>query len=217
MKKLFLVAATFIMGSAAYAQTSSVGTTKFGLKAGVNLPKYKYEMNDASTSSEVNTNFHITGYADIPVSSGLSVQPGISLQGKGGKNSSTILGVETINKMNTMSIDIPVNLVGHIPAGPGNFFIGAGPYVGFNIAGKTKTTIGNTESERDLKFGNGDNDDLKTVDFGLNGLVGYQFTSGFNIGAGYGLGLSNLYPGSDPNDNGKINNRVLSFSVGFAF
>ncbi|WP_353136039.1 porin family protein [Pseudopedobacter sp.] len=218
MKKLFLVAAAFIIGSAAYAQTSSVGTTKFGLKAGVNLPKYKYELDDTSTDSEVNTNFHITGYADIPLTGGLSLQPGISLQGKGGKNSWTVLGVETVSKVNTMSIDIPVNIVGYIPAGPGSFFIGAGPYVGFNVSGKAKTTIGGgTESEEDLNFGNNSDDDLKPIDFGLNGLVGYQFSSGFNIGAGYGLGLSNLYPGSEADDNSKINNRVLSFSIGFAF
>ena len=216
MKKLFLVAAAFFIGSAAYAQTSTVGTTKFGLKAGVNLPKYKFDSDDSSYETETNTNFHITGYADIPFSEGFSFQPGLSLQGKGGKISDNLGEV----KDNTMSIEIPVNFVGHIPAGPGSFYIGAGPYVGFNISGKRETTgtiFGVADGERDLNFGNNSDDDLKPVDFGLNGLVGYQFSSGFNIGAGYGLGLSNLYPGSDPDDNGKINNRVLSFSVGFAF
>lgn len=217
MKKLFLVAVAFVMGSAAYAQTSSVGNTKFGLKAGVNLPKYKYENKNGSYDSETNTNFHLTGYADVPLAGALSLQPGISLQGKGAKITNSLGEV----KHDVMSIEIPVNFVGHLPAGPGNFFIGVGPYVGFNISGKQKSTgtiFGFTaESERDLKFGNDANDDLKSVDFGLNGLVGYQFTSGFNIGAGYGLGLSNLIPDSEPNGSTKINNRVLSFSVGFAF
>src|SRR5690606_26051754 len=99
-----------------------------------------------------------------------------------------------------MAIDIPFNFVGNIPAGPGHFFIGAGPYVGFNVAGEVKwdgsgSFLGvdyTTNGDRDLEIGNSSDDDLKAVDFGLNGLVGYQFSSGFNIGAGYGLGLSNL-------------------------
>lgn len=218
MKKLFLVAAAFLIGGAAYAQTtSSVGTTKFGLKAGVNLPKYQFDNDDDSYQTETNTNFNLTGYADIPLTAGFSFQPGISLQGKGGKITNNLGEV----KHDVMSIDIPVNFVGYIPAGPGSFFIGAGPYVGFAISGKQKTTgtiFGVTaETERDLNFGNADNDDLKSVDFGLNGLVGYQFSSGFNIGAGYGFGLSNLIPDSEPNGTSKINNRVLSFSVGYAF
>ncbi|HCN83952.1 MAG TPA: PorT family protein, partial [Sphingobacteriaceae bacterium] len=43
-----------------------------------------------------------------------------------------------------------------------------------------------------------------------------QLNSGFNIGAGYGLGLTDLRP-SGSGGNGKQTNRVLSFSVGMAF
>lgn len=201
MKKLFLVAAAFIMGTAAYAQT---GKTSFGLKAGINLPKYRYE--DSGSSTKTITSYHLTGYADIPFSTAVSFQPGISLQGKGGKV--TILGNDITQDV--MSIDIPLNIVGYFPAGPGKVFIGAGPYVGFNVAGKVKAG----GVKEDLEIGNKDADDIKGTDVGLNGLVGYQFASGFNIGAGYGLGLSNLSP---KDNSGKVNNRVLSFSVGFAF
>lgn len=218
MKKIFLVAAVFIFGSAAYAQTSSSTTrTKFGIKAGVNLPKYKFERDNSSIETESTTNFHVTGYADLGISPFFSIQPGLSLQGKGGKTTSTILGVSTESKQDVLSIDIPVNFVGNIPAGPGNFFIGAGPYVGFNVSGQNKLTIGSSSDTEDLKFGNNSGDDLKSVDFGLNFLGGYQFDTGFNVSAGYGLGLSNLAPGSNPSDNAKINNRILSFSVGYAF
>lgn len=220
MKKVFLVAAAFIFGSAAYAQTttttSSEMRTRFGLKAGVNLPKYKFENDNSSTESETSTNFHVTGYADIPVSTGFSFQPGISLQGKGGKVTTDVGEFED----NVLSIDIPLNMVGHIPAGPGNFFIGAGPYVGFNVAGEreaTGTPFGIVDGKEDLEFGNDSGDNLKPIDFGINALVGYQFNTGFNIGAGYGFGLSNLIPDSDPDGTTKINNRVLSFSIGYAF
>ena len=61
------------------------------------------------------------------------------------------------------------------------------------------------------------NDNLKSVDFGVNFLAGYQLSSGLNFGAGYGLGLTNLTPTSTSSTNVEQNNRVLSFTLGYAF
>ncbi|RKD18016.1 hypothetical protein BCY91_16370 [Pelobium manganitolerans] len=221
MKRLFLVAAALVFGGATFAQTttpsSNTGTTRFGLKAGVNLPKYKFVDDDANTSydTKTTTNFNLTGYADIPVSTYFSVQPGISLQGKGAKLSDD----DDNNKIedNILSIEVPVNLLVNLPAGPGHIYLGGGPYAGFNVSGQRKSTILGVTNEDDLKFGNSDNDDIKALDFGFNVLAGYQLSSGFNFGAGYGFGLTNLAPTSDSNTNNEINNRVWSFTVGYAF
>ncbi|HET8829474.1 MAG TPA: porin family protein [Pelobium sp.] len=218
MKKLFLVAAALVFGGATFAQTAtSTSTTRFGLKGGVNLPSYKFVDDDENSSTESKTtiNFNLTGYADIPVSPYFSVQPGISLQGKGAKLSDN----DEDNKIedNVLAIEIPVNLLVNLPAGPGSFYLGGGPYAGFNIAGQRETTLLGVSTEDDLKFGTGDDDDLKALDFGFNVLAGYQLSSGLNFGAGYGFGLTNLIPSSDSNTNGEINNRLWSFTVGFAF
>jgi hypothetical protein len=217
MKKIFLVAAAMVFAGSTFAQTkTAASTTTFGLKGGINLPKYKYVNDDKNTSSETSTttNFNLTGYANVPVSTYFSVQPGISLQGKGAKY------YENGNNKqedNVLVVEIPVNLVASLPAGPGKFYLGAGPYAGFNVAGKRKTTIGTVTNEADLKFGDTNSDNLKTVDFGLNFLAGYQLASGLNFGAGYGLGLTNLRPTSTSTTNIQQNNRVLSFTVGYAF
>lgn len=219
MKRLFLVAAALVFGGATFAQTTtapSTSTTRFGLKGGVNLPKYKYVDDDANTSTESKStvNFNLTGYADIPVSSYFSVQPGISLQGKGAK-----VEYNNDNKWedNVLSIEVPVNLLANLPVGPGHIYLGGGPYAGFNIAGQRKTTLLGVSKEDDLKFGKSDNDDLKALDFGFNVLAGYQLASGLNFGAGYGFGLTNLRPTSNSNTNGEVNNRLWSFTVGYAF
>lgn len=58
---------------------------------------------------------------------------------------------------NVMTIEIPVNLIYYIPTGDaGDLFVGAGPYVGVNIAGKRKidgtvTGFGPT-GERDMNL-----------------------------------------------------------------
>jgi hypothetical protein len=217
MKKIFLVAFALVIGGATIAQTTTSSSVKsrFGLKGGLSLPKYKYVNNDANTSNETETttNFHLTGYADVPVSNLFSIQPGISLQGKGAKYFDN--GTTQVED-NILAIEVPVNLLVNLPAGPGHLFIGGGPYAGFNISGQ-REVISGTTSESKLDIGNNSGDDLKALDFGVNFLAGYQLNSGLNFGAGYGLGLTNLRPTSTSATNVEQNNRVLSFSIGYAF
>jgi len=213
MKKLLLsFGAVVLLAACAQAQTS------YGLKAGVNLGKYSNQTEEAKDYQKNNVSFYVTGFADIPVAPQFSIQPGVSLQGKGAKYEATGDNVSGTSSTNTMSVEIPVNAVYYIPAGTGNVFLGAGPYVGFNISGKTKAegALGGVEGsvDRDLKF-SGDNKDMNLIDAGVNFLAGYKLSNGFLINAGYGLGLSNLSP-SDNSDN-KFSNRVLSFGLGFQF
>ncbi|MEI5985792.1 MULTISPECIES: porin family protein [Sphingobacterium] len=213
MKKLLLsFGAVVLLAAGAQAQTS------YGLKAGVNLGKYSNQTEEAKDYQKNNVSFYVTGFADIPVAPQFSIQPGVSLQGKGAKYEATGDNVSGTSSTNTMSVEIPVNAVYYIPAGTGNVFLGAGPYVGFNISGKTKAegALGGVEGsvDRDLKF-SGDNKDMNLIDAGVNFLGGYKFGNGLLINAGYGLGLSNLSP-SDNSDN-KFSNRVLSFGLGFQF
>ncbi|GAA4185370.1 MULTISPECIES: porin family protein [Sphingobacterium] len=208
MKKLLLSAAILFGSLGAFAQ----GGLGYGLRAGVNIPKYSME----NGSSESNTGFFVTGYLDAPVSPYFSIQPGLSLQNKGGKWSETNNNNSIAVKQSIMSLDIPVNLVAKLPTGgSGNFFIGAGPYVGFALSGKNKFegNLGDSglKTEEDVKFGSGDGDELKRTDFGVNFLAGYQLTNGFQINAGYGLGLTNLAP----NSNFTTKNRVWSIGIGF--
>lgn len=206
MKKLILSATAVLFTLGAFAQTG-IG---YGLKAGVNLPNYKYSSSNSTLDTKSSTNFHITGYMDAPISNSLSIQPGISLQGKGAKFNLGPVGTYT---QNTMWIEVPVNAVAKFhTGGAGNFFLGAGPYAAFGISGKNSYDSSFGEAETDFKFGK--DEQQKAFDAGVNFLAGYQLSSGLTLGAGYGLGLADIAP----NVSGSIkqNSRVLSFSVGFA-
>lgn len=203
MKKLILSATAVLFTLGAFAQTP----LGYGVKAGVNLPNYHYS-NDVNTKSS--TNFHITGYLDAPISSNFYIQPGVSLQGKGAKFYDN--GNLSVTQ-NTMWIEVPVNAVAKFHTGDaGNFFIGAGPYAAFGISGKNKWETNSGSSETKFEFGK--DKSQKGFDAGVNFLAGYQLSSGLTLGAGYGLGLTDIAP--ENNGSVKQNNRVLSFSVGFA-
>lgn len=206
MKKLFILLVGLFVGAAAFAQSSNLG---FGLKAGVNFPKYNVSGSNNTYETSASTNFHVTGYLDAPLGSAFAIQPGISLQGKGAKIEVGNLGSFT---QSTMWIEVPVNLVAKVPLGGSNFFLGAGPYIGFGLSGKNKYESSWGSVEDDFEFGK--NGSLKSTDFGLNFTTGFQLNSGLLLHAGYGLGLTDL--ATNNNSDNKLTNRVFSVGLGFA-
>ncbi|WP_164123699.1 MULTISPECIES: outer membrane beta-barrel protein [Sphingobacterium] len=198
MKKVLLT-----LGVALLTAVGAQAQIGYGVKAGVNFPKLNYSGGNVSYNTSTSTNFYLSGYANIPAASNFVVQPGVSLQGKGGK-------YETGNiesKTDLMSIEIPVNAVYYIPTGAsGSVFIGAGPYVGFNVSGKNK--VGDVKT--DIKFGS-NADETKVVDYGANFQLGYKLSNGFLINGGYGLGLGNM----SNVDGLKVKNNVFSVGIGF--
>ncbi len=212
MKKILLsLGAAVLLAAGAQAQTS------WGLKAVVNLGKYSGIEGGLQDYAKMNPSFYVTGFADLPVAANFSIQPGVSLQGKGAKyKASGDLGEGTFTQ-NVMSIEVPVNAVYYIPAGySGSVFLGAGPYIGFNVSGKQKVS-GDFEgwegsNTRDLSF-SGDDKDMNVIDAGANFMAGYKFNNGLLINAGYNLGLTQLVPDASKT----VSNRVLSFGVGFQF
>src|SRR5690606_2368400 len=204
MKKLLSVLLGVGISIGAFAQETS-----FGVKAGVNLGKYSNVPDDMKDYQKMNPSFYLTGYADLPVAPQFSIQPGLSLQGKGSKFSYDGNDLDGSVTRNVMDLEIPVNAVYYIPTGgSGSVFLGAGPYAAYSLSGKMKTkgNIGDfgAEGESDIDFG-GDDRDQNAFDFGLNFMAGYRLAGGFTINAGYGLGLANLSP-SDNGDN-KFSNR----------
>jgi len=216
MKKVLLTVAVALLATAGVnAQTQ----TSWGLKGGVNLAKYT-KLEEAKN----NTGFYVTGFADFALSPQFSIQPGLSLQGKGvkleGDFDMSLAGLDLrgdakVNR-NIMSIEVPINAVYYIPTGSGSVFIGAGPYIGFNVSGKDKVKgkiNGVSIDEKvSVKF-SGDDKEMNVIDAGANFMLGYKFVNGFLINGGYNLGLANVAADSDE----KISNRVLSFGIGFQF
>ena len=222
MKKLFILGVGLLFaGLSVQAQN-----VKFGLKGGVNLAKLHTTGNSAAEaindSTKYNVGFNLTGFADIGVTQNFYIQPGISLQNKGTKIEGVSGGTTGSVTANVMAIEIPVNLMYSIPTGTsGAFQISAGPYASFNISGKTKTkltTAGNTVTdEDDLSFGDSEDDNFSSTEFGTNFGLTYRMSNGFQIGGNYGLGLSNWIPKADRSGDNKVTSRVLGFTVGYSF
>lgn len=220
-RKLLSIAAALCFIAGAKAQTS------YGFKAGANFAKVTESIKGLSYTSDAATSFYITGYADMPLANNFSIQPGISLQGKGRKVSiakvAEMMGISGATgdvKHDFMYIEVPVNFVYSIPTGnSGNVFLGAGPYAGIGIHAKEKRENMSGFSE----FGDNTNGTdsgsfsdagLKSFDAGANFLAGFKFTNGFLINGGYSLGLTNIMKDSG---DASAKNRVFSVGVGYQF
>lgn len=190
MKKLCLFAAILLATNAMYAQ---VGTTHFGIKAGVNLANL--EIKDAADGDH-RTGFHAGGLAHIHVARNFAIQPELvfSLQGR----EQTIGGNEY--RTNLSYINLPVLL--QYMAGNG-FRLQTGPQLGLLVSAETKVN----DVEMDVK------DSYKTPDVSWAFGASYLTNAGIGFDARYNLGLSNIYDVGS----GEIRNRVWQLGLFYQF
>jgi opacity protein-like surface antigen len=217
MKTLVLSLLTVAgLGFAASAQTNKPVT--FGVKAGIAFPSMTVSSGSASVNFDSKTSFYVGGTVDFAVSDIISIQPGLTFINKGTKlNDNSIsfeeeeFGTDEEATLNFKYLELPVNVVANFKLGSGKLFVGAGPYFAYALSANGK--IGSVKE--DIKFGENESE-FKRSDFGLNFLAGYQLNNGFNIHAGYGLGLSSILD-QDVSEDITFKNKVFSVGVGFSF
>ena len=140
MKKLYflsLVFSLFVLGL--FAQENS--PKKFKIITGVNLGSQYLNVPQFKGNSAFTTNLHIAAFVDVPISGNLSIQPGVSFNGKGAKYDYSGTGVDPTygpynftykGTSNIMYLEVPLNGVYRIK----NIYIGTGPYFAYALSGK---------------------------------------------------------------------------------
>ena len=226
MKIVTLCTAAMVFGVTTMAQNAQI-------KAGVNLANISVTENGRVEDANQLTSFHVGLVADLPLGSVISFQPGILFTGKGAKTQSGDASTNNYSKATTNPyyVEVPANLVFKAPIGNGaKLFVGAGPYLGVGVSGKSKIEIvrpliGKTEIEKDIEFSDDDPTTLdseegagfgvmRRFDYGLNGLAGIEGKS-IVVGINYGLGLAKLQSGANNNEDDKTKYRLLSLPIGF--
>lgn len=206
-------------GKAGKAAKSDLALT---IKAGGSFNNFGLSgENSLNYSSKSLNSFYVGATVDLDFGKAFSAQTGLSLVGKGSTISLPFTDAFIDTKYTPLYLQLPFNLIVKSELGPGNIFLGAGPYVGMGIAGKLKRVTVNyppgtntVERNGSIQFGSSSDKDLKTIDFGFNFLGGYRFDWGLDIHAGYGLGLTNINPdASQP----KLSSRSFFIGLGYSF
>jgi hypothetical protein len=104
-------------------------------------------------------------------------------------------------KLNLSYLELPLHLVFNIPVKKDYFNVGVGAYVAYGVAGKNKnhfTDDGENvdddmiKSDLEYKLFSGEKKRYNPLDCGLSGFVGFTFSHGLLIKAGYSHGLTNI-------------------------
>jgi hypothetical protein len=216
MKKQFLIlaaAAFFSVPLFAQEMTVTANKTTFGLRGGVNFQNIngKYQNGD-KLQNDLLVGFHAGVNAEIPVGTGVYIQPGVLYTMKGTKweNSST--------KTKLSYIDIPVNLIYKPVLGTGNMLLGFGPYVGFGIGGKVEDGNGNKKDVEFTKtYTSVTTPQYKRIDAGANFLAGYEFSNKLSFQLNAQLGLVDINPKFTNVSNDKTNYRNTGWGVSLGY
>lgn len=212
MKKILLIICFAIASTTAFAQSIS-----YGIKGGVNFGKLviSAQGTDLTITSGSNTSFNAGVFADFKLSK-FSIQPSLLFTGKGGKFSSDMMdeeeGTSGFAKVNLYYLQVPVDLLYHVDVVAGDIFFGAGPYIAYGITGTTKASDGSNSVSEDVKFGS--DGDFKSTEAGVNFTAGVKLKGGLLFNVNYDWGLTNI---ANDSGEGRLKNRVLGLSVGYAF
>ena len=188
----------------------AVTKLRFGVTGGVNIAKITEKYSGLSIVTSAVTGFRGGVVVDYALGDGLYFQPRVLVSGKGGKLA--LLNVE--GTLRPYYLEVPLNVVYKLQAGPGRVFGGLGPYAAMGIFGKVKTKNNSATVTRNLNFGTSKTDDLRPFDFGGNFLVGYELPQGWLLTLNYSLGLYNIVLPAKGDDQ-TAKNHYFGISVGY--
>jgi hypothetical protein len=189
-----------------FAFISIQAQIKFGAKVGLNLSTMTMKSSGISLDPKILAGFNIGLISEIPVAGNFKLQPGILYSTKGSKYK--IMDTEV--SIGPDFVEIPVNILYKIDLSGAKLSLFAGPYFAYAVGGKTKSG----GQSADIKFGSGQNDDMKPFDLGLNIGAGIGIKN-IMLSIQYGFGLTNLAPVTTNDTEMKI--KVIGISVAYLF
>lgn len=202
MKKLFILMVIATISTTSFAQ--------LGVQAGITSSSLNFDEDLPSgfKSSSV-IGFTLGIFTHVPLSTNFNFRPALNFTQKGGKLKLDFAGQTDEVKTTINYLEVPLDFV---YKAAGGFFVGAGPALAYALSGKNKYDD-NTPDEK-LEIGSDENnDDLKAFEFSGNLLAGYQLANGLTFMLNYNLGLSNLNPSDDSDED--VKNRYFGIRIGY--
>jgi hypothetical protein len=190
----------------------------FAPEVGLNVATMSMKVNDLASGSftygtEWKAGLAVGGVADIGITGNIYFQPGLFYEMTGVKLPAGYQ-LYSNGEWDINTLTIPLNFEYKTGEKGGNrFFIGTGPYIGYNFsAGQnynaggtynyyTNSTSYNPAYSGSLKIGNSAGIDfIKPLDLGWGINTGYQLAIGLYLRVHYQMGFTNLDPYSDKYD-----------------
>ena len=207
MKKSLLMATLLLIVANGFAQVrygitgSGQGST---ISASVDLTNLGPAFGVPIIPINARTGFRAGLMADFPLSGHVSIRPQLLYSAKGGDVQTGTFVTSLLQKFSPNTpvgsivgfqskaiinyVELPVQLMYGLAAGPGRLLVGAGPYAAVAVGGSINGQAINFNTSNFHK-----------LDLGATASVGYELTMGLSLSAYYAHGLTNIAKNSTPN------------------
>jgi hypothetical protein len=209
MKKLIFTLMILGMG----ISLASAQETRFGFTAGGTLGQIRTNTENGKHISDCLVGFSAGVVADFPLSKSFSFQPSLQFLQKGGSESAG----DGSDHIRLNYLDMPLNFIYRAPGTGGHFIAGIGPDLSLGLSGTETLKYNGISMSDKINFGSGDNN-LKTLEFCGNVLVGYEWKGGFFLQANFNMGFNSLFNDSaNPNSTEYWKNNYYGLRLGYFF
>ena len=178
----------------------------FGVKADANVSNFILSDLE-SMKSKLGFGASLGGFAKIDLAQNFAIQPELLFHFK---SSTSEIG-NNENDFRYWGAEIPVYALGQWNCGNCKFLAGVGPYIALGLSAK----YDNNDFDLYEKIGNSDESMLRRFDFGFGATLGYEFSNGIQINAGYKLGVLNAMDAG--RDDASMLPQTISLGVGYRF
>jgi len=203
MKKMFLLGLSILMTTGLVIVNAQT-PINYGVKAEANMSNFLLTDLD-NQSSTMKLGPTLGGFMNIGVHENFSIQPEVMLFYRQSKMETGSVK----DDFRQWGMQVPVYFLGQTYTNSGKFYAGVGPYLGLGFDAKYK------DADKDLYKKVNGKTDMNRWDFGLGALVGYEFSNGVQVNAGYQLGLIDQLDALK--DDASMRNQAVSLGVGYRF
>ncbi|MDQ0967695.1 opacity protein-like surface antigen [Flavobacterium sp. W4I14] len=172
-------------------------------KAGAGLLNYRLGGDMKGFKSKMGIGGTAGATVKYEVSSNFALQSGLDiyyntskLEAKNGGSSA---------KIKTLGLEIPLYAILQEEVGAGKAFIGAGAYLGYGIGAKADGVNLYEKNSGSLA--------MNRFDYGLGGIIGYDFDTNWQINAAYRFGLTDLHKARE----GSMKNNGVTIGIAYKF
>jgi Outer membrane protein beta-barrel domain len=214
MKKTIFILTVF---SLCLSITALSQKTRVGVTGGIDAANLSRTIGGADKDGEYRIGIMSGFQLEVPLGkkNKFSFQPDLHYIQKG---ASTIPTTPVFNKIYTALryAELAPNFVRNFKnKKEGTFYLGGGPYIGFNLPSKNVTHAPGTPNvETDISFGNAVANDYRGVDYGGNVVMGYRMANGIFVSLNYIQGARNLIPQEKLDLAGAANDKVKNIGFG---
>jgi|GEM_PF-2504593 len=207
MKKIFLLLLLTGGTFTTFAQKLSIG-----FRGGVDLGTITGSAQGSSSSNTSNVHLSsiFAGYVDYQKNN-LSLQPAVILVGKGGNIN---IGDGGEGKFALHYLEVPINLVYHLPLRIGDVYFGGGPYLAFGTGGTVVVQAEGVYDSQPATFGG--YGDFSRTDAGFEIIGGIRVADNVVFHLNYDFGLSNII-NITGQEGGLGTLKTGSFGISFGF